>query len=84
MQEARDWYNRRQVGLGLKFLGRVSESLDRLGQIPKLFGTVWKAVRASPIRQFPHIIYYRVHPNQVEVLAVLHGSQDLTIMKRRV
>ena len=44
--------------------------MPRLGQI------VWEDIRASRLRRFPYIVYYRVLSDRVEVLAVLHGRRD--------
>lgn len=83
MQDARDWYERRQAGLGAKFARRTADTIDAVGRLPELFGVVWQDVRAATIRRFPHVIYYRVYPDRVEVLAVLHGSQDASVWQSR-
>ena len=84
LQDARDGYEARHVGLGIKFARRALDTLTAIGQFPELFGVVGHGVRAATIRRFPHVIYYRVLADRVEVLAVLHGSQDATAWQARV
>ena len=84
VQDARDWYESKQVGLGVKFTRRLSDTVAVIGKMPELFGVIGPGVRAATIRRFPHIIYYSVYPDRVEVLAVLHGSQDASAWQSRV
>jgi plasmid stabilization system protein ParE len=41
-----------------------------------MYGIVWQNVRAARLRRFTYVVYYRVHDDRVEVLAVMHGSRD--------
>jgi plasmid stabilization system protein ParE len=36
---------------------------------------VWRNVRAARLRRFSYVVYYRIHADRVEVLAVMHGSR---------
>ena len=76
LQDARNWYDGQQVSLGDTFAARAAEVIDRLGQVPELYAEVWQDVRAAPINRHPYVIYYRVLPDRVEVLAVLHARRD--------
>ena len=73
---ARDWYDRQRAGLGDEFAAQVSATLDRLAAMPESFAVKWQDVRSCRLRRFPYVIYYRALADQVEVLAVLHGSRD--------
>jgi len=75
-EEARDYFESQQAGLGQTFLDRLNESLTRVGAMPEMYGTVWRNVRARRLRQFPYVVYYRVHNDRVEVLAVMHGRRN--------
>lgn len=81
---AHDWYEQRKDGLGQAFLARLSTVLDRIGASPALHAIVWEDVRSSRLRQFPFIVYYRVLADQIEVLAVLHGSRDPAVWRSRL
>lgn len=71
--------------LARRFLSAVHTSLDRLAERPDL-GVLrgfshesLRDVRAWMVRGFPqHIIYYRLLPDGIEVLRLLHGSRDIS------
>ena len=57
-------------------MDRLHETLTRIGAMPQLYGIVSGNVRVARLRQFAYVVYYRVHGDRVEVLAVMHGSRD--------
>jgi toxin ParE1/3/4 len=83
-EEARDYFDSRQAGLGQVFLDRLTESLARISAMPEMYGVVARNVRAARLRKFTYVVYYRVHADRVEVLAVLHGSRDASAWQARV
>ncbi len=82
-EEARDFFEGRQAGLGQTFLVRLNESLSRVRTQPQLYGIVWHKVRAARLRKFPYVVYYRVYDDRVEVLAVMHGRRDAADWRSR-
>jgi toxin ParE1/3/4 len=82
-REARNHLDSEQPGLGEDFLGRLNESLARIGGMPELYGVVGRNVRAARLRRFTYIVYYRVHADRIEVLAVLHGRRDSSAWQSR-
>ncbi len=75
-EEARTYYESRSERLGFAFLERLKEVLARVASMPEQYGIVKRNVRAARMRQFTYVVYYRVHADRVEVLAVMHGSRD--------
>jgi toxin ParE1/3/4 len=82
-EEARDYFNAQQAGLGQAFLERLRAALARIGDMPEMYGVVWRNVRAARLRQFTYVVYYRVYDDRVEVLGVLHGSRDPSVWRNR-
>jgi plasmid stabilization system protein ParE len=80
---ARDYLEARRAGLGQAFLDRLTEALTRIRAMPELHGVVWRSVRASRLRRFTYVVYYRVQDDRVEVLAVMHGSRDASAWQAR-
>ena len=80
---ARDWYDQQRSGLGDEFSAKVAVNLERLAELPQLCQVVWEDVRASRLRRFPYVVYYRVLSDRIEVLAVLHGRRDSSAWKAR-
>ena len=58
-EEARDYLEGQQAGLGQAFLDRLNEVLGRIGALPELYRVVWRNVRAARLRQFTYVVYYR-------------------------
>ena len=71
------------AGLGGRFVARVREVLDRIEAMPEMYGLVWQDVRAARLKKFRYLIYYVVFSDRVEVLAVMHGSQDAPAWQSR-
>ena len=82
-EATRDYLNAQQAGLGQVFLDRLNEVVARIGALPEMYGVVWRKVRAARLRQFPSVVYYRVHDDRVEVLAVMHGRRDPSAWQSR-
>jgi plasmid stabilization system protein ParE len=70
-------------GLGGPFAARVRHVLERLEATPELYGVVWQDVRAARLRRFQYVVYYVVHSDRVEVLAILHGSRNPSVWQSR-
>lgn len=70
-------------GLGASFLAQVRETFGKIESTPELYGAVWQDVRAARLRRFRYLVYYVIFGDRVEVLAVLHGARDRSILTRR-
>jgi plasmid stabilization system protein ParE len=81
--EAQDYFDAQQAGRGQAFLDRLNEVLARIGALPEMYGIVWQNVRAARLRRFAYVVYYRVHDDRVEVLAVMQGSRDASAWQGR-
>ena len=82
-EEARDYLEAQRAGLGQAFLDRLDEALTRIGAMPEMCGIVRRNVRAARLRRFTYVVYYRVHDDRVEVLAVMHGHRAASAWKAR-
>ena len=82
-EEARDYLEAQRAGLGQAFLDRLNEVLAAIGAMPGLYAVVWQNVRAARLRRFTYVVYYRVHDDRVEVLAVMHGRRDACAWQAR-
>ena len=71
------------VAVADRFMDAVFAALARLAEAPGIGSPKHFArsrivgVRSWAVPGFPnHLIYYKVHPDAIVVLAVLHGAQD--------
>lgn len=78
-----DWYDAQRMGLGAKFAAEVQEVLDRIAANPLLHQAVFADIRKGVVRRFPYSVFYRPHPDRVEVIAVFHHSRDPSIWHGR-
>ena len=81
--EGRDYLEAQRPGLGQAFVARLNEVLARIGAAPLIYTEAWRNVRAARLRKFPYVVYYRVHDDRVEVLAVMHGGRAAAAWKSR-
>jgi len=72
-----------QARLGARFTLGVRQALVRIGQMPELHAALHRDIRRARVRKFPYNIYYRVRPDRVEVIAVLHDRRDPSVWKSR-
>jgi plasmid stabilization system protein ParE len=82
--DAADWYEQRQAGLGEAFTEAIQHVLDRVATQPNFYPQVYHDVREAMAASYPYCIYYRVEPNQVVVLSVFHTARNPSIWQERV
>jgi toxin ParE1/3/4 len=49
---------------------------DRIRETPELYAPEYKSVRRVGLHRFPYVVYYRLVGNDVEAIAVQHGSRS--------
>jgi plasmid stabilization system protein ParE len=81
---AADWYEQRRPGLGVDFVARVRETLNRIAANPRLHAAVYGDVRKATVQKFPYVVLYREEAAEVVVIAVFHTSRDPSIWQARV
>ena len=77
IQQAIDWENTRQNGLGERFLGLLTSKLQTLAGTPFLGSVRYDNVRCTTTDVFQYLIHYVVDSDrsQITVLRVLHIRQ---------
>jgi plasmid stabilization system protein ParE len=70
------WYEQQRAGLGDDFLAAIEEVFRRIENTPEVHQTIYQDVRRGLPRRFPYGVYYRVHADRVEVIAVYHSRRD--------
>jgi len=81
--DAFDYYESRQAGLGAAFAARVQNVLTRIGNNPKMHAIVSGDIRKAVVTKFPYCIFYRELTDRVEVIAVFHTSRDPSVWHQR-
>lgn len=77
IQEAIDWYNKRQKGLGRKFHNSLKKHFKTLSINP-FYQVRYDDVRCLPVKKFPFMIHYTVSEELkiVTIRAVFNTSRD--------
>lgn len=81
---AAEWYDKQQPGLGSRFLDEVEAGLMRIERSPEAFGIVVRNIRQHALHHFPYAIVYRVDPDRIYVIAVMHLHRKPGYWKHRV
>ncbi|NJN12930.1 MAG: type II toxin-antitoxin system RelE/ParE family toxin [Richelia sp. RM2_1_2] len=76
LDEAYNWYEIQQPGLGDEFLEYVEKILNRICQQPELYAVVYQDVRRVVLRRFPYVISYRIVSSRIVITGVFHGRRD--------
>jgi plasmid stabilization system protein ParE len=75
LNEAADFYDLRDPGLGSAFLDEVERSLREIVQHPEAAAEVRGAVRKRITASFPYSIFYSSHGDQVRIRAIAHQKR---------
>jgi toxin ParE1/3/4 len=83
VREAARWYENESEGLGAAFLEAVEQTLDAIVENPLRFALLHRDVRRVLFKRFPYGAFFRVKPDRIRVLAILHLSLDPRRWQRR-
>jgi len=83
IQQARDWHDAKEPGLGDKFLQRVDEAITRIAENPFQYASVIADVRRVNPKQFQFGVWYRIKTDESVVVACLHHRRAKSVGKRR-
>lgn len=76
MTDAFDWYEERAKGLGSEFLLVVNATFQGILRHPRQYPVVYKTVRRTLLRRFPHTVFYISEEDRVVVIAVFHAKRN--------
>lgn len=83
IEDAKQWYNSKQKGLGDEFVEEVEESVTNIQNNPFQFPVKHENIRQAQTKRFPYLISFVIEKIEIIVLSVLHGSRDPKIFKKR-
>ena len=75
LNEAADFYDLRDSGLGGAFLDEIERGLDHIAGHPAATPQAFGAVRRRVLARFPYSILYSIHGDQIRILAVAHQKR---------
>lgn len=80
---AERWYLDEASQVLTSFEEEIDRAFGRISERPKLYQTLESTVRRAPVRKFPFSVFYRILPEWIEVIAVVHQSRDPRTWPRR-
>ena len=83
MVNAAVWYEAQQDGLGKRFLTCVQDALNRIELNPEMYPVVEGDVRRCLTRTFPFGVLFRIRPDLIAIIAVMHLHRDPDYWKER-
>ncbi len=75
-EEAYEWYQERQIGLGEEFLEAVHEAIRAVQDHPEQYPVIRRETHRVLLRRFPYGLYYRVHEDCIVIVACMHGRRS--------
>jgi plasmid stabilization system protein ParE len=85
--EAVDWYEERESGVGLRLDDTIRAFLQTLSRNPERFAQATRLSRKAKIPgPWPYSVYFVVNTEfrEVKVLAVWHGARNPAELRRRL
>lgn len=72
MVAAARFYEAQATGLGVDFLVEVRRATEGISKNPRAGRVLRGKVRRRLVRRFPYSLLYRVNPDEIVVMAVMH------------
>ena len=83
-EEAKEWYERCDTGLGSEFLRSLEECLARVASDPERFRVFKPPFRKTLMRRFPYQVVFELRDEEIWVLAIFHSSRDPKRLQTRI
>lgn len=84
LNEAIDYYNECQDGLGLEFAKEVYSSIQNILSFPQAWTPLSENTRRCLINRFPYGILYHVTDDEIFIIAVMQLNKRPEYWKERV
>lgn len=84
IQDAIDYYDQQQIGLGEKFEHNIHKSIIALTKNP-FYQIRYDNIHCFPLKKFPFMIHFELHETSelIRIIAVFHTSQSPREWKSR-
>ncbi len=72
MLEAARYYEVQASGLGVDFLAKIDSAIQDISEQPELWPVLRFHIRRRLVHRFPYGLLYRIDPEEIVILAVMH------------
>lgn len=70
LEDAKEYYNLKQSGLGDRFKQDAKEVVGRISHSPKLYPIIKDDIRKSVLHRFPYTVFYACFADEILILSV--------------
>lgn len=81
--EAYRWYEEQRPGLGAIFRSALNDAIKRIRSTPLAYPPQYRELRRVLVERFPYAVFYRIMPDVIVVVGVIHGRRHPREWKRR-
>jgi len=75
MLEAAAYYEMLATDLGSNFLDIIEEATNEIKEYSRTWPEICQKIRRRIVRRFPYSILYRIHADEIIVVAIMHQKQ---------
>ncbi len=83
LDEAFEWYENEQAGLGDKFIAEVETAILRIQHFPQVNPIILKNIRRALLPGFPYGVIYSIKDGIIEIYAISHLHRRPFYWKKR-
>jgi plasmid stabilization system protein ParE len=76
MNDAAAWYEAQRRGLGKRLIASVEDAVNRIRLNPELYQAIDEDVRRCLTATFPFGVLFRIRPDSIEIVAVMHLRRE--------
>lgn len=84
LSEIREYYDTLQPGLGGRYAKSVADVFDNVLRFPEMYGVVRRSTRCASVHRFPYLIYYRIDPELITIVSILHSRRSRRQVWKRI
>lgn len=84
LEEAVDYYNGEEDGLGDDFAVKAAEALRRVRRFPNAWSILAPGIRRCRLNRFPYGLVYGVRDKEILIIAVMHQRRKPGYWKHRL
>jgi len=72
MLNAASYYENKAKNLGVRFLKEIRNTIDSIAENPKSGNPIRGNIRRKLVNKFPFGIFYRIDPEEIVIIAIMH------------
>jgi len=75
LQQAYEWYNLQQPGLGERFLKEISSCLDAISEYHTNYSFFSGKYRCKKAKHFPYLVLYEIEDLNIIIVRILNAKR---------